>query len=133
MQKVIQKPFINLVLLGHVDSGKSTTLGHLIYKCGGIAKEVFEEIELKAADIGKSSHKYAWVLDRLASERERGITIDISLFKFETKKFFFTIINSPGHRSYIKNMITGTAQADCAILMISASENEFEEGFSQKG
>jgi elongation factor 1-alpha len=83
--------------------------------------------------MGKGSFKYAWVLDKLKAERERGITIDIALWKFETKKFYFTIIDAPGHRDFIKNMITGTSQADCAILMIASGQGEFEAGYAKNG
>jgi elongation factor 1-alpha len=83
--------------------------------------------------MGKSSFKYAWVLDKLKAERERGITIDIALWKFETSKYYFTIIDAPGHRDFIKNMITGTSQADCAILVIASPAGEFEAGISKTG
>jgi len=128
-----EKIHINLVVIGHVDSGKSTTTGHLIYKCGGIDKRTIEKFEKEAKEMGKASFKYAWVLDKLKAERERGITIDIALWKFETTKYYFTIIDAPGHRDFIKNMITGTSQADCALLVIASGQGEFEAGISKNG
>ncbi|UPX12959.1 translation elongation factor EF-1 alpha [Ascochyta rabiei] len=86
-----EKTHINVVVIGHVDSGKSTTTGHLIYKCGGIDKRTIEKFEKEAAELGKGSFKYAWVLDKLKAERERGITIDIALWKFETPKYMVTV------------------------------------------
>merc|ERR1711973_212292 len=128
-----EKTHINIVVIGHVDSGKSTTTGHLIYKCGGIDKRVIEKFEKEAQEMGKGSFKYAWVLDKLKAERERGITIDIALWKVETAKFYVTIIDAPGHRDFIKNMITGTSQADCGVLIIASGTGEFEAGISKNG
>merc|ERR1712072_1174595 len=128
-----EKIHINIVVIGHVDSGKSTTTGHLIYKCGGIDKRVIEKFEKEAAEMGKGSFKYAWVMDKLKSERERGITIDIALWKFSSPKRHYTVIDAPGHRDFIKNMITGTSQADAAILICASGVGEFEAGIGKQG
>merc|ERR1712149_141606 len=101
--------------------------------CGGIDKRTIEKFEKEAAESGKGSFKYAWVMDKLKAERERGITIDIALWKFETEKYYVTIIDASGHRDFIKNMITGTSQADCAVLICASSTGEFEAGISKNG
>ena len=128
-----EKVHVSLVVIGHVDAGKSTTTGHLIYLCGGIDERTLEKFRKEADLIGKGSFAFAWALDNLKAERDRGITINISLTKFETEKYHYTIIDAPGHRDFIKNMITGTSQADCSVLVISSQAGEFEAGIAKEG
>ncbi|VDM42627.1 unnamed protein product [Toxocara canis] len=127
-----EKIHINIVVIGHVDSGKSTTTGHLIYKCGGIDKRTIEKFEREAQEMGKGSFKY--VLDKIKAERERGMTIDIALWKFETAKYYVTIIDAPGHRDFIKNMITGLyRRISNSVLAVACGTGEFEAGISKNG
>lgn len=131
---VPSKPHLNVVVIGHVDHGKSTLMGHLLYKSGVIDQKTIETYAKESEKLGAGdTFKFAWVLDRLKEERERGVTIDLSFQKFETPKYFFTIIDCPGHKDFIKNMITGTSQADCAILVASAKKGEFEVGIGPGG
>eukprot|EP01138_Halocafeteria_seosinensis_P002453 gb/GECG01002510.1/.p1 GENE.gb/GECG01002510.1/~~gb/GECG01002510.1/.p1 ORF type:complete len:635 (+),score=84.35 gb/GECG01002510.1/:1-1905(+) len=127
------KPNINLIVTGHVDAGKSTIMGHFLYQLGQVDQRLMHKYKKESETIGKGSFAYAWVLDEEEEERSRGMTVDVGINYFETEKYRFTLLDSPGHKDFVPNMITAASQADAAILVVSVIDNEFQAGLEKGG
>eukprot|EP00934_Nitzschia_sp_Nitz4_P004260 Nitzschia sp. Nitz4//scaffold186_size43309//41285//42646//NITZ4_007326-RA/size43309-processed-gene-0.11-mRNA-1//-1//CDS//3329539785//4250//frame0 len=125
------KIHLSLVVCGHVDAGKSTTCGHLIFKMGGISDREMTKLQAIAEEKGKSSFGFAYYLDTCKEERERGVTIQCNTKEFYTDKYHYTIVDAPGHKDYIKNMITGSATADVGMLLVPAEKGGFEAAIAK--